>query len=225
YHDGGRIAFGPDGMLYITTGDSGQMELAQDVKSLAGKVLRLTSEGEIPGDNPFDNSPVYSLGHRNPQGLAWHPDTGDLFISDHGPTGEGGLRGKDRIKVIEPGGNYGWPEKVGYFKDSQFENPLLMWDNAVPLSGIAFYQGDLFIATLRSEALIRVVLKAHDNFDYQIEEIERWFASDEYQGEYGRIRTAVVGTNGYLYFLTSNRDGRGNPQPEDDRILRFRIER
>ncbi|MFW6022602.1 MAG: PQQ-dependent sugar dehydrogenase [Halanaerobiaceae bacterium] len=225
YHDGGRIAFGPDDMLFITTGDSGHRNLAQDKDSLAGKILRLTPEGEIPEDNPFAESPVYSLGHRNPQGLAWHPETGDLFISDHGPSGEDGLHGKDRIKVIEPGKNYGWPEKVGYFEEGRFSNPLIMWDSAVPPSGITFYHGDLFVATLRSEALIRIVLESDGDYDYKVNRIERWFASEDYQGKYGRIRTAVVGPDDYLYILTSNRDGRGNPRSGDDRVLRFKLKK
>ncbi|MEK7246381.1 MAG: PQQ-dependent sugar dehydrogenase, partial [Pseudomonadota bacterium] len=112
-HNGGRIGFGPDGMLYVATGDTYEAELAQDRNSLAGKILRLTPEGEVPADNPFPASPIYSLGHRNPQGLAWHPASGDLFVSEHGPSGEFGLSAHDEINVVVPGGNYGWPKAVG----------------------------------------------------------------------------------------------------------------
>jgi quinoprotein glucose dehydrogenase len=221
-HNGGRIAFGPDGMLYITTGDTFNREIAQDLDNLGGKILRLTPEGNISEDNPFENSPVYSLGHRNPQGLAWHPETGNLFISDHGPSGEDGLRAKDRIKVVEAGSNFGWPDKVGYFENGEYANPLIMWKNAVPPSGITFYQGDLYVGTLRSQSLTRIgVSKENDNF--MVDKIEHLFR-DRNNSIYGRIRTAVVGPDNYLYFLTNNRDGRGRPRENDDQILRFKIE-
>jgi len=157
-HNGGRIAFGPDGMLYITTGETFTRKIAQDLDNLGGKILRLTPEGIIPADNPFENSPVYSLGHRNPQGIAWHPETGDLFISDHGPSGEDGLRAKDRIKVVEAGSNFGWPDKIGYFEDGEYANPLIMWEETVPPSGMIFYRGDLYVGTLGSQSLVRIGL-------------------------------------------------------------------
>lgn len=221
-HNGGRIAFGPDEMLYITTGDSWNREIAQELGSLGGKILRLTDEGNIPDDNPFENSPVYSLGHRNPQGLAWHPETEKLFISDHGPSGEDGLRAKDRIKMVEAGSNFGWPEKIGSFEDGEFANPLIMWKDAVPPSGMTFYNGDLYVATLRSQALVKITL--NNNKNYEVESIERWFKEKNGPSTFGRLRTAVKGPDGYLYFLTSNRDGRGNPIAEDDRIIRLKIE-
>jgi len=222
-HNGGRIAFGPDGMLYITTGDTFNREIAQDLDNLGGKILRLTPEGSIPEDNPFGNSPVYSLGHRNPQGLAWNPKNGKLFISDHGPSGEDGLRAKDRIKLVEVGSNFGWPDKIGYFKNSEYANPLIMWENAVPPSGMTFYQGDLYVGTLRSQSLVKIVL-AQNNEEYNIESIEHLFNDGSGEAVYGRIRTAVKGPDGYLYFLTNNRDGRGRPRENDDKILRFKIE-
>ena len=221
-HNGGRIAFGADGMLYITTGDSWNREISQDLNNLGGKILRLTPEGNIPEDNPYANSPVYSLGHRNPQGLAWHPETNDLFISDHGPSGEDGLRAKDRIKQVNPGDNFGWPEKIGYFEDGEYANPLIMWEDAVPPSGMTFYEGDLYVATLRSQALIKITL--NNNKNYEVESIERWFKEKNGPSTFGRLRTAVKGPDGYLYFLTSNRNGRGNPIAEDDRIIRLKIE-
>ncbi|MGQ3683449.1 MAG: PQQ-dependent sugar dehydrogenase [Candidatus Loosdrechtia sp.] len=219
-HNGGRIRFGPDRMLYITTGDIWQAHRAQDVNNLGGKILRLTPDGDIPDDNPFPDSPVYSLGHRNPQGLAWHPETGHLFISDHGPSGEFGLRGRDMIKVIQPGGNYGWPETVGYIEKNKYLNPLVMWVHAVPPSGVEFYNGDLFIATLRSQALIRIQTGHQGEYKYEVKKIERWFATDEFRGTYGRLRDVVAGPGGQLYILTNNRDGRGSPRPGDDKILR-----
>ncbi|MFP4482385.1 MAG: PQQ-dependent sugar dehydrogenase [Thermovirgaceae bacterium] len=219
-HDGGRIAFGPDGMLYVTTGDVWQAKIAQDHESLGGKILRLTPGGSIPPDNPFEGSPVYSLGHRNPQGLAWHPETGDLFSSEHGPSGEFGLRGRDIVNVIKAGGNYGWPLVLGDADVEGFIDPLVMWERATPPSGMAFWDGRLFVATLRSRALIRIALEQFDD-GYKVTAIDRLFARGASDGVYGRLRDAVVGPDGALYVLTSNRDGRGSPAPGDDRILRL----
>ncbi|MFO7815509.1 MAG: PQQ-dependent sugar dehydrogenase [Halanaerobiales bacterium] len=223
-HNGGRIAFGPDDKLYVTTGDTWNRSIAQSRDNLGGKILRLNPDGSIPTDNPFEDSFVYSLGHRNPQGLAWHPETGHLFISDHGPSGEEGLQGKDRIKVIEPGGNYGWPNSIGYIEDNEYNNPLIMWQQATPPSGIAFYNNDLYIATLGSEALIKVELTHQSDYNYEVDRIERWFAQGNYSGVYGRFREVLKGPEGDLYLLTSNRDGRGNPRKEDDRILKLEID-
>ncbi len=223
-HDGGRIAFGPDGYLYVCTGEIWQPHLSQDLDSLAGKMLRLTADGEIPAGNPFEDSTVYSYGHRNPQGIAWHPETGELFSSEHGPSGElGGLRGKDEINVIRKGANYGWPDVVGAPGVEGYVDPIIMWTTATPPGGIAFYDGDLFVATLRSEALIRITFG--DNGEgHSIARIERWFADGAASGRYGRLRDVVVGPDGALYVLTSNRDGRGTPRDGDDRILRITIE-
>jgi quinoprotein glucose dehydrogenase len=225
-HNGGRIAFGPDDKLYATAGDTWNHSIAQNLDSLGGKILRLNPDGSIPADNPFEDSYVYSLGHRNPQGLAWHPETGYLFISDHGPSGDLGLHGKDRIKVIEPGGNYGWPNSIGYIEDNEYNNPLIMWQQATPPSGITFYNNDLYIATLGSEALIKVELSHQSGYDYQVEKIERWFVEGNYSGVYGRFREVLKGpTKGKLHILTSNRDGRGNPRNEDDKILKLEIKK
>jgi glucose/arabinose dehydrogenase len=205
-HNGGRVAFGPDGMLYVATGDAREPRLSQDPDSLAGKILRLTPEG---------------LGLRNPQGLAWHPETGDLFASEHGPSGEFGLRAYDEVNVIEPGGNYGRPEKVGAPGLEPYIDPIVVWPEvAVPPAGVAFYDGDLFVSMLGQGALIRVGL-AHEGEAYRVERIERWFAEGPRTGVFGRIRDAVLGPDGRLYFLTSNRDGRGDPRPGDDKIFRL----
>lgn len=219
-HDGGRIAFGPDGMLYVCTGDVWQARIAQDVDNLGGKILRFTPDGEIPPDNPFGNSPVYSLGHRNPQGLAWYPPTGSLFSSDHGPSGEYGLRGKDIINVIEKGGNYGWPLVLGAANVHPYIDPIILWERATPPSGMTFWNGKLYVATLRSQSLIRIAVEPTGS-GYNVNRIDRLFARDWFSGAYGRLRDAVVGPDGALYVLTNNRDGRGSPRAGDDRILRI----
>jgi glucose/arabinose dehydrogenase len=228
FHNGGRIAFGPDGLLYITTGETFKAKLAQDPGTLAGKILRVTDDGDIPRGNPFAGSPVYSLGHRNPQGLAWHPVFKDLFASEHGPSGEYLLLANDEINRIVPGGNYGWPAMVGAPGQKPFVDPLICWKETTPPAGMTFYQGtrlshlngDLFVATLRSRALIRIKLKKSDG-SYQVRAIERWFATDSRSGTYGRLRDVVQGPDGALYCLTSNRDGRGRPQEGDDKIYRI----
>ncbi len=219
-HNGGRIAFGPDGMLYICTGDVWQAETAQDIDNLGGKILRVTPSGEIPEDNPFEGSPVYSLGHRNPQGLAWHPQTGDLFSSEHGPSGEFGLRGKDIINIIEKGGNYGWPHALGASGMDEYIDPLIMWSTATPPSGMAFWNSRLYVATLRSQTLVRIDFQKNGD-SYEPVNIDRLFADGSFSGTHGRLRDAVAGPDGALYVLTSNFDGRGNPRRGDDRILRL----
>jgi quinoprotein glucose dehydrogenase len=227
-HDGGRIAFGPDGLLYVTTGDASKADLAQDLGSLAGKILRITEEGGIPEGNPFKNSSVFCYGNRNPQGLAWHPESNDLFASEHGPSGEFLRFGHDEINRIVKGGNYGWPEVIGSAGKKEFIDPLIVWKEATPPAGMVFYdgkllsrlKGSLFVATLRSRALIRIRMSRRGR-DYRIAEIERWFASGPQEGKYGRLRDVVVGPEDALYFLTNNRDGRGDPQPGDDKIYRI----
>ena len=222
-HNGGRIAFGPDGMLYVTTGETFEAQLAADLNSLGGKILRLTPEGKVPEDNPFPDSPVYSFGHRNPQGLAWHPETGQLFASEHGPSGEFGLRAHDEINMIRPGGNYGWPNVVGAPGLKPYADPLVVWkETAVPPAGMAFYDGDLFVAVLGRGALIRISL-AQLGPGYRVERIERWFAQAPHETRLGRIRDVVAAPDGRLYFLTSNRDGRGSPRPGDDKIYRLEL--
>jgi glucose/arabinose dehydrogenase len=219
-HNGGRIKFGPDGMLYVCTGDIWQPEIAQDKDSLGGKILRLTPDGDIPKDNPFEGSPVYSLGHRNPQGLAWHPATGLLFSSEHGPSGEFGLSDKDIINVIKKGGNYGWPLVIGDANVEPYIDPIIMWPRATPPSGMTFWNGRLYVATLRSEALICIDVEPADN-TYEVVNIDRLFAKDWFSGIYGRLRDAVDGPDGALYVLTNNHDGRGTPHEGDDKILRL----
>jgi glucose/arabinose dehydrogenase len=205
-NDGGRIKFGPDGKLYIATGDGLQPELAQDARSLAGKILRLNSDGSIPEDNPFEGSPVYSYGHRNIQGLAWHPLTGDLYASEHGP------EGNDEINLIRPGNNYGWP--IEDCNAEQFEKPVLCFNPAVAPAGMTFagsdslgYQNDILLATLKAQH-IRLV------------DLESDVESNILTG-FGRIRDIVEAPDGSLYVATSNRDGRAVPSQNDDKILRI----
>ncbi|MBI2888018.1 MAG: PQQ-dependent sugar dehydrogenase [Chloroflexi bacterium] len=215
-HDGGRLKFGPDGKLYITMGDAAQPALAQRLDSLAGKVLRLNPDGSIPPDNPYPGSPIYSFGHRNPQGLAWHPTTGTLYSTEHGPVGN------DEVNLIQAGANYGWPEAQGLAGDPRFTGALLTFNPAVAPSGAVFYQsdtlwawrGDFFFATLTGESLRRVSFQGPDF--RLVKQQEPLFHQ-----EYGRLRDVVQGPEGALYFATNNRDGRGRPDPQDDRILRI----
>lgn len=219
FHDGGRIAFGPDGLLYITTGETFEAHLAQDLESLGGKILRLTPDGKIPADNPFDESPIYSYGHRNPQGLAWHPDTGELYASEHGPSGEFTFGAYDEINIIKAGGNYGWPEVVGAPAIEPYRDPIVAWpDTTVPPAGMTFFQGDLFVATLGSESLVRVQLEDDGR---TVTGLEHWFSEAPSRGRLGRLRDAVIGPDDALYLLTSNRDGRGEPRSGDDKIYRL----
>ncbi len=223
-HNGGRIGFGPDGMLYVGTGETFEAELAQDRDSLGGKLLRVTPEGGVPADNPTPGSLIFTSGHRNIQGLAWHPETSHLFASEHGPSGEFGLRAFDEINVIAAGGNYGWPRVVGAPGVSPYADPLVAWpDLTTPPGGMAFWRGDLFVATLRSQALVRIGIERTPG-GWRVGAIERWFVDRSQGGRFGRLRDAVVGPDGALYVLTSNRDGRGRPRPEDDRILRIEPE-
>jgi glucose/arabinose dehydrogenase len=205
-NDGGRIRFGPDGMLYIATGDARQQELAQNGGSLAGKILRLNPDGTIPEDNPFEGSPVYSYGHRNVQGLAWHPVTGDLYASEHG------AEGNDEINLIRPGANYGWPIEV--CDAERFEEPIVCFSPAIAPAGMAFaasdrlgYQDDILLAALKAQHL-------------RLIELESGTETNVLTG-FGRIRDVVEAPDGSLYLLTSNRDGRAIPDQSDDKILRI----
>jgi len=214
-HDGGRIQFGPDGKLYITTGDAGNAGLAQDKNSVAGKILRINSDGSIPEDNPFFGSPIYSYGHRNPQGLDWD-ESGNLVATEHGP------RQHDEINVIVPGANYGWPDIIGSETMEGLITPIMNTDNDTwAPSGAEFYDGNkipqwtgkFFVATLRGNHLHMI--------DFDIEKNKVLSHQKLFVGDFGRLRDVATGPDGYLYFLTSNRDGRGSPEINDDRILRI----
>ncbi|MET7295515.1 PQQ-dependent sugar dehydrogenase [Streptomyces griseoloalbus] len=207
-HNGGRIAFGPDGMLYVGTGESGDTGLSQDKESLGGKILRLTPEGEPAPGNPFPGSPVYSYGHRNVQGLAWDREQ-RLFASEFGQNTW------DELNAIKPGDNYGWPEAEGRSDDGGFHDPIGQWttEEASP-SGIAHAEGSIWMAGLRGERLWRIPLKGTE-------------ASADPQafleGEFGRLRTVVPAGDDRLWLVTSNTDGRGDPQDGDDRVLEVRV--
>lgn len=207
-HNGGRIAFGPDKMLYAGTGESGDTGLSQDRSSLGGKILRLTPEGEPAPGNPFPNSPVYSYGHRNVQGLAWDSEQ-RLFAAEFGQDTW------DELNQIKPGDNYGWPEAEGDSDDASFHNPVAKWhtDDASP-SGIAFAEGSIWMAGLKGQRLWRIPLKGTEA------------AADPQaflEGEYGRLRTVVSAGGDKLWLVTSETDGRGSPEGGDDRILELQV--
>lgn len=222
-HDGGRVKFGPDGTLYWTMGEAGNPELSQDLSSLNGKILRLNPDGTIPGDNPFPGSYVYSYGHRNPQGLAWQADTGRLYASEHGPSGGSLGSAQDEVNYIEPGKNYGWPLIIGDGTAEGMETPVIqsgMSETWAP-GGATFvagtsWDGSLVFTGLRGQTLYRLTLDETD--PRRVISLEKYFS-----GEYGRLRDVAQGPDGALYVLTNNRDGRGSPAQDDDRILRVTL--
>ncbi len=224
YHAGTRVRFGPDGKLYITTGDATTRELAQQLSSLAGKTLRLNDDGTVPSDNPFVTQrgarpEIWSYGHRNAQGIAWQPSTNLEFQTEHGPSGFDGPSGSDEVNIVERGKNYGWPiiqhgqARVG------MESPLLEYTPAIAPASAMFYggsafpafRGHFFFGNLRGECIIRVVLDGR-----RVLRQERLL-----EKQYGRIRDIAEDPAGIIYFSTSNRDGRGSRAREDDRILRL----
>lgn len=199
YHHGGRIKIGPDKKLYATTGDARKPEIAQDINSLGGKVLRMNLDGTIPKDNPFGNSYVYSYGHRNPQGLAWD-ESGQLYESEHGDSAH------DELNKIDPGKNYGWPEIEGDEQKPDMVNPLIhSGEKTWAPSGMAYFDGKLYFAALRGESV-----KSYDVQSGKLTNIITGF---------GRIRDVSVDGE-FLYFISNNTDGRGNPDEKDDKLYR-----
>ena len=223
FHAGCRLRFGPDGKLYVTTGDATRRELAQKLDSLAGKTLRLNDDGTVPQDNPFVGQQnarpeIWSLGHRNAQGLDFQPGSNLMFQTEHGPSGFDGPGGGDEVNIVERGKNYGWPTIHHTQSAAGVESPLLEYTPAcAPASGVFYrgsvlaqFKGNFFFGCLRGEKVIRVVLDGR-----------RVVSQENMLTNYGRIRDVAEGPDGYLYFSTSNRDGRGKPTEDDDRILRL----
>lgn len=211
-HDGGRLAFGPDGYLYITTGDAQQDQLAQDKNSLAGKILRVADEGGIPADNPFSNA-VYSYGHRNVQGIVWDKE-GRLWATEHGPSGT--QSGCDEVNLIVKGGNYGWPYVRCEQGKAEMINPVIQSGRSETWapSGMAIRGDQLLFAGLKGETIYRGTIEG-DN----LVNLKKLLG-----GEYGRLRTVKEsGDSKWVYLLTSNRDGRGKIRPGDDRLIRLNL--
>lgn len=209
FHNGGRIAFGPDDYLYLTTGDATESELAQDRDSLAGKILRLHDNGTVPDDNPFGNK-VYSYGHRNPQGITWD-DEGELWATEHGSNA------RDEINLIKAGRNYGWPTITGAETHPEMEAPVFhswryrTWAPA----GAAYYDGSVFFAGLRGQRLYEARIDGG--------QVNAFVA--HFFGDFGRLRAVTLGPRReYLYLTTSNTDGRGEERPNDDRLIRIPVE-
>lgn len=223
FHAGCRLRFGPDGKLYITTGDATDRQLAQKMDSLAGKTLRLNDDGAVPQDNPFVSDKnarpeIWSLGHRNAQGLDFQPGSNLMFQTEHGPSGFDGPGGGDEVNIVEKGKNYGWPLIHHTETRAGLESPLLEYTPAcAPASGMFYrgsvfpkFKGNFFFGCLRGERLIRVELDGR-----------KVLSQEDVIKDYGRIRDVAEGPDGYLYFSTSNRDGRGKPASDDDRIMRL----
>jgi glucose/arabinose dehydrogenase len=224
FHAGCRLRFGPDGKLYITTGDATERELAQRLDSLAGKTLRLNDDGTVPSDNPFVGQvnarpEIWTYGNRNGQGIDFQPGTNLCFETEHGPSGFDGPGGGDEVNILEKGKNYGWPLIHHTATRASMESPLLEYTPAcAPGSGMFYrgnafpqFKGNFFFGCLAGKRLIRVVLDGR-----RIVSQENLLA-----GKYGRIRDVAEGPDGNLYFSTSNRDGRGSPASDDDRIIRL----
>jgi glucose/arabinose dehydrogenase len=214
-HNAGTLRFGPDGNLYVPTGDAGKRQRAQDRSALEGKLLRL-SQAQYRGDGPVENPTMFSIGHRNSQGLTWQPGTGRLFATEHGPSGWDGPGGDDEINVVRRGSNYGWPRVQG--KDSQpgLTGPVWLWEDAVAPSGVTFvtregssWTGDLVVGTLRGNAL-------------RVLDVEgaRITGEEKLVEDRGRLRAVVEAPDGTLWVTTSNRDDYGEAKDGDDRVLR-----
>lgn len=213
YHDGGRIAFGPDGYLYITTGDAQNPSSAQDTKTLSGKILRIGADGSIPSDNPFGNA-VYSYGHRNPQGIDWDSQ-GRLWSNEHGRSIP--LSGYDEVNLITSGGNYGWPTIQGSEQKSDMISPVLQSgaSNTWAPGDLVIHEDFVIFTGLKSESLYTARISGDKLIDF----------TQLLTGEYGRIRSVVIDpTQTWLYFTTSNKDGRGEPSTKDDKIVRIKLD-
>ncbi len=223
FHAGCRIKFGPDGKLYITTGEATEKNLAQDLGSLGGKILRVNDDGSVPSDNPFvgqqgARGEIWCYGNRNPQGIAWQPNTNTLWEAEHGPSGGDAPDGGDEVNIIEKGKNYGWPTIHHTQTAAGMESPLLEYTPAIAPSAAMFYigtrlpqfDGNFFFTRLKGQGLQRVTVSGSNVID-----------QETILSDYGRVREVIQGPDGAIYFTTSNRDGRGSPTADDDRILRI----
>jgi glucose/arabinose dehydrogenase len=229
YHAGGAVAFGHDGMLYITIGEALASAYADTPERGSGRILRYRPDGSVPSDNPIPGSPVYASGLRNAQALAWHPQSKQLVATEHGPSflpHEGGRFGKDELNLIQPGASYGWPVVAGKAGDARFVDPLTEWSPALAPGGLAFYtgphaawRGNAFVGGLRGEQLRRIVFDSAAAAGGKLNVIQEEALLSK---TIGRIRAVRMGPDGQLWITTSNRDGRGQPSSRDDLVLRVR---
>jgi len=231
YHAGGALAFGPDGNLYVATGEALASTFSNDPEIASGRILRYRADGSIPNDNPIPGSAVYASGLRNPQALAWHPVRNLLIATEHGPSSlphEGGRSGMDELNLVTPGANYGWPVVAGRAGDARFVDPVAEWSPAIAPGGIAFYTGpytpwrnNAFVGGLRGQQLRRIVFDSTAAAAGKLKVIQEEVLLSQ---TVGRIRAVRMGPDGQLWITTSNRDGRGVPSAQDDLVLRVRAQ-
>lgn len=222
FHAGCELAIGPDKKMYITFGDATEKSLAQDKNSLAGKILRINTDGTIPSDNPFSDSLVWSLGHRNPQGITWNPLNNEMYSVEHGPSGNDGPLGGDEVNHVIKGENYGWPMVSHDTSQAGLIDPLIVFTPAVAPASAQFYSGNLYpefsntllFATLKGKGVYRTIIDSN-NADI-VAEYQKLPLPD-----LGRIREVTQGPDGYIYLTTSNTDGRGSKNIGDDKIVKI----
>jgi aldose sugar dehydrogenase len=229
YHAGGALAFGPDGNLYVTVGEALASAFSNDPETASGRILRYRADGSVPNDNPMTGSPVYAIGLRNPQALAWHPARSLLVATEHGPSSlphEGGRSGKDELNLVTAGANFGWPVVAGRTGDTRFVDPVREWSPAIAPGGIAFYtgtyapwQGNAFVGGLRGQQLRRIAFDSAAAAAGQLKVIQEEVLLSQ---TVGRIRAVRMGPDGHLWITTSNRDRRGPSSAQDDLVLRVR---
>ncbi len=221
-HNGNRLIITPDKKLLFTTGDAGNSGNAQNVNTVNGKIMRINLDGTIPEDNPISGNPVWSWGHRNPQGLAYSPDSSILYSSEHGPAND------DEINIIMKGRNYGWPDVEGYCdsdaeisfcNDSNVVEPIMAWTPTLAVAGLVYYNSELIPEWKNS--LLLVSLKASKITQLLLDDTGTSIDSstDFFTNEFGRLRDLCISPDGKVYVATSNRDGRGNPKSDDDKII------
>jgi len=229
-HAGCRPAFGPDGKLYVTCGDSTNRKLAPDLKSIAGKTLRLNDDGTIPSDNPFVGKgdgvreEIFSYGHRNAQGIDWQPGSNLMFQSEHGPTGDGAPQGADEVNIVERGRDLGWPEAWGKKPKEGADGPIVLWEKATAPASGCFYKGEV-IPALAGQFLVGCLGGLRSDPEPGIYAIKlagrKVVGQERWATTFGRIREVAVGPDGWVYFSTSNKDGRGKAMEGDDRVMRM----